>query len=110
MEIKNLLQARELLNAEIIEAKTKDIKRAISELQTNSQTLTRKLHDARLRRSTSDAEIEAQLNVCYENIDRLKKLRMSDIYFVTNIQAEINSNAQSIADLGKSLREISAEN
>jgi uncharacterized protein YPO0396 len=110
MEIKNLLQARELLNAEIIEAKTRNIRQEISELRANSQVLTGKLHDARLRRSTSDAEIDAQLKVCYEDIDRLKNLRMSDIYFVTNIQAELNSNAQSIAELGKSLREISAEN
>jgi hypothetical protein len=109
MEIQNLLQARKLLDAEIIEAKTKDIRRAISELQTNSQTLTRKLHDARLRRLTSDEQIDAQLKVCYEDIDRLKKLRMSDIFFVTNLQAELNSNAQSIAELGKSLREILAD-
>jgi uncharacterized protein YPO0396 len=109
MEIQNLLEARNLLDAEIIEAKTKDIKRAISELRANSQVITGKLHDARLRRSTSDAEIDAQLKVCYEDIDRLKKLRMSDIFFVTNLQAALNSNAQSIAELGKSLREISAD-
>jgi hypothetical protein len=110
MEIKNLLQARELLDAEIIEAKTRNIRQEISELRANSQVLTGKLHDARLRRSTSDAEIEAQLNVCYAETERLKNLRMSDIYFVTNIQAEINANAQRLAELGKGLREILAEN
>jgi hypothetical protein len=110
MDIKNLLESRRLLDEQINDVKTRDIRQEISELRANSQVLTRKLHDARLRRSTSDEQIDAQLKVCYEDIDRLKKLRMSDIFFVTNLQAALNSNAQSIAELGKSLREISAEN
>jgi uncharacterized protein YPO0396 len=109
MDIKNLLESRRLLDEQINDVKTRDIRQEISELRANSQVLTGKLHDARLRRSTSDATIEAELKVCYESIDRLKKLRMSDIFFVTQLQAELNSNGQRLAELGKSLREILAD-
>jgi predicted nucleic acid-binding Zn-ribbon protein len=110
MEIQKLLEARELLDAEITDAQTRDIKQEISQLRANSQILTSKLHDARLRKSTSDKEIESQLKLAYEAVDRLKNLRMSDIYFVTNLQAELNANGLKLAELTKNLREISEQN
>jgi ABC-type phosphate transport system auxiliary subunit len=108
--IENLLKQRELLNVQIEEEQTKDIKQEIFELQKDSANLRDKLNSARLRRSTSEAEIDAQLNVCNAEIARLKNLRMSDIYFVTNLQAQINANGQKLAELTKNLREILEQN
>ncbi len=106
MEIENLLQQRDLINEQISDVKTRDIKQSINTLEVNSRVLITKLRDAKSRKSITDSEIAEQMKGLYLEIENLKKLSFSEIYFVSQVQAEITETAQKIADYKGQLREI----
>lgn len=109
MEIENLLKQRELLDAQITDVKTREIRQTIEELQANSRILLQKLQDAKAKKKTSDADISAQIKSHYAEIEKLKNISFSEIYFVSQIQNQINENASQLAENQKKLREMLAD-
>ncbi len=108
--IENLLKQRELLDAQINDVKTKNIREQIEELQDNSRVLSQKLQDAKSRKSITDGEISEQIKACYEEIARLKNLGLSEIYIVSQVKNQINENAEKIVLNKQRLSKILAEN
>jgi hypothetical protein len=104
--IETLLEQRELIDAQITDFKTRDIKQNITELEANSRILLTKLRDAKSRKSITDSEIAEQMKGLYLEIENLKKLSFSEIYFVSQVQAEFNENSQKIAEYKSQLRKI----
>ncbi len=113
-QIEKLIKQRQAIDAEISDVKTRDIKQAITELEANSRTLLTKVREAKARRLISDEEISKQMRGHYSEIEKLKNLSVSNIYFSNKLQAEINENAQKIADfkgeLGRILNDDSNSN
>jgi hypothetical protein len=108
--IESLLKQRELLDAQINDVKTKNIREQIEELQKDSRVLSQKLRDAKSRKSITDGEISEQIKACYEEIARLKNLGLSEIYFVSQVKNQINENAENIVLNKQRLSKILAEN
>jgi hypothetical protein len=110
MDIKNLLESRRLLDEQINDVKTKNIREQIEELQDNSRVLSQKLQDAKSRKSITDGEISEQIKACYIEIERLKNLGLSEIYIVSQVKNQINENAEKIVLNKQRLSKILAEN
>jgi phage host-nuclease inhibitor protein Gam len=108
--IENLLKQRELLNVQIEEEQTKEIRQTINDLQENTRVLSQRLRDAKSRKSITDAEISEQIKACYAEIERLKNLGLSEIYCVSQVQNQINENAEKIVLNKQRLSKILAEN
>ncbi len=108
--IENLLKQRELLDAQINDVKTKNIREQIEDLQENSRVLSQKLQDAKARKHITEAEISEQIKACYLEIQRLKNLGLSEIYIVSQVKNQINENAEKIVLNKQRLSKILAEN
>ncbi len=104
------MESRRLLDVQIGELKTKEIREQLEELQLNSRVLSQRLRDAKARKHITEAEISEQIKACYLEIQRLKNLGLSEIYIVSQVKNQINENAEKIVLNKQRLSKILAEN
>jgi Rps23 Pro-64 3,4-dihydroxylase Tpa1-like proline 4-hydroxylase len=103
--IENLLKQRELLDAQINDVKTKNIRENIQELEFNIRSLKEKLSNAKERKRTSEIHIAEQYADLQGQLQKLRDISVADIYFVKRLENDLNENYKNLADNRSKLRE-----
>jgi molybdopterin converting factor small subunit len=106
--IDNLLKQRELLNEQISDLKTAEVRETIAELDENYKNLRQKLEDARNFKKTSDAEISAKIAEHRAEIEALNNVSFGNIYNVSSIETEMQANGAKLSEQKNILAELLA--
>lgn len=109
MQIENLLKQRELLDAQISDVKTSECRKSIAELETDQAFLIQKLANAKTKKKVTDEELTKQISELKSEIERLKNLSFADIYFVSQVEAELRTNREKLADKRRELKSLLSE-
>jgi hypothetical protein len=106
MEIENLLKQRELLDEQILDVKTEEIRKSIAELQQKQRLLQDKLSLANLAKKSNDSANQQLISQKRAELEELQKVFHSDCYFVSQIDSEIKANGRVLTQLEEKLSKI----
>jgi hypothetical protein len=85
----NLLKQQELLQAQIADVKTADVREEIDRLKAKERELVQKIADAKAVTKITDADISKKIAEHKAEIKKLNDMSISRIYFRTQLENEL---------------------
>lgn len=82
----NLLKQQELLQAQIADVKTADVRQEIERLKAEERELVQKISNAKVAQKISDEEIAEQIAEHKAEIKKLNDISVSKIYFRSKLE------------------------
>ena len=90
-KLENLLKQKELLQAQIADVKTADVKEEIDRLKAKERELVQKIADAKVVTKITDADISQRIAEHKAEIKKLNDMSISRIYFRSQLENELRS-------------------
>ena len=87
----NLLKQQELLQAQIADVKTADVREEIDRLKAKERELVQKIADAKAVTKITDADISQKIAEHKAEIKKLNDMSISRIYFRSQLENELRS-------------------